>query len=130
MLLVKANPVIAYDSRQKKLVILFPLIIMYNKLLRKFYICNRTKLIIILTFHAYIKVVIPWHKATMPYCSEEASPVCKIIYIMFSADTVDFIKHNKTGSPSLLDGCRNIKSISDFISEKINRKIHNPPFLM
>ena len=72
-----------------------------------------TKLYVILTFHSYIHIIIPWNKTFVPYCTKQCAPVSKICYIMFLTYSVYLMQHFKLCCPYFFHHAFNIKAVAD-----------------
>jgi len=84
----------------------------------EFSICHSPEFVVIIPEHAYIKVIIPRHKAAVSDSTKKSAPICKIADAMLAADTVDFAKNDKLCSQGLFNGGWYVETISDLIFKK------------
>ena len=113
--ILKAYSVFAHHPCKKMMKIFVSPEIDYLISFHKLTWCYFTELHIIFSSHSYIKVVIPWNISGMSYCSKQCSPFRIISYVIFSAYSVNLIKHIKFSCPSSFYHRWYIKSISYFI---------------
>src|SRR3954468_10125869 len=57
--------------------------------------CILYKLFIIVTCHTNIKIIVPWYKTLVSYCSEQSSSIQKITDVVFFAEMINDLQHSQ-----------------------------------